>query len=65
MKPISDFSQYLSSFDSKNSEFFFKASYIVKREPTMFYLLKASENNSKLKVTICFTIGMMLENQMI
>jgi hypothetical protein len=31
----------------------------------MFYLLKANENNNKLKSTICFTISMMLENQMI
>ena len=31
----------------------------------MFYLLKANENNVKLKSTICFTITLMLENQII
>ena len=65
MKPQSEFSKYLTSFKEKKEEFYEKTSQIVMREPSMFYLLKASENNSKLKNTICFTISIMLENQMI
>ena len=60
MKPQSEFSQYLPIFDAKKNEYFDKVSKIIKHEPTLFYLLRATENNSKLKSNICFTISMML-----
>jgi hypothetical protein len=62
MKPQSEFSQYLPTFRVKKDEYFDKISKIVKQEPNLFYLIKASENNNRLKSTICFTISMMLEN---
>jgi hypothetical protein len=65
MKPQSEFTPYLQSFEEKKSEFYDKLNQIVKREPTLFYLMKASENNNKLKSTICFTISLMLENSLI
>ncbi len=68
MKPQSEFTSYLTeggfSGDKKN-DFANKINQIIKREPTLFYLLRALENNSKLKVTMCFTLSIMLENQII
>ena len=62
MKPLSDFTPFVTNFDENKEQYFEKVSQVIKREPSLFYLITASENNSKLKSTICFTISAMLEN---
>jgi hypothetical protein len=65
MKPQSEFAPYLQTFSERKQEFFEKIELVVKREPTLFYLLQAPENNNKLKATIFYTISLMLENPLI
>lgn len=64
-KGHSEFTPYLQSFSDKKAEYFDKVKPLILREPTIFYLLKAPENNAKLKSTISFMLSIMLESQFI
>jgi hypothetical protein len=62
-KGQSEFTPYLQQFAA--DKYFEKVAPLIKREPTIFYLLKAHENNAKLKCSISCMLSSMLENQII
>jgi hypothetical protein len=52
---------FLNDSEPLSKEFFQKAVDEIKREPTLFYLIRSVENGFKFRTTVCSAISTLLE----